>query len=170
VAFVRVASSRISRTLYRLDGVSVEVADSLHDRATLGKTLVGVDRVYIITKYWEKFHCMEEQQAMTILSACYEDNVKKIVFCTFEDTAELKMTGEKSQIRVDPRKPIRSDGTIRYYAKFEGMKEFCNVAKSFGIGVTHMITSFVDQANSQKSMCLIKGDGKLTAIPHFDVE
>jgi len=98
---------------------------------------------------------MEEQQAMTILSACYENNVKKIVFCTFEDTAELQSSGEKSQIRVDPRKPIRSDGTIRYYAKFEGMKDFDNVAKSLGIGITHMITSFVDQVRNMVAVLII---------------
>jgi len=161
VAIVRVITSKNAKRLLRLPRVSVKVADSRHDSDGLAKAIRGADRCFLVTQFWEKFeNAMEERQALTVLEACDKAGVEHLVFSTFEDTKQLRERKEKSQIVPD------AEGTVT--PKFRGMKNVRKLAKGLGIRTTHMITSYLDQETSRKSICLIQGEGNLIITPHFE--
>jgi hypothetical protein len=161
VAIVRVITSKNAKRLLRLPRVSVKVADSTHDSDGLADAIHGADRCFLVTQFWEKFeNAMEERQALTVLEACDKAGVQHLVFSTFEDTKQLRERKEKSQIVPD------AEGKVT--PKFRGMKNVRKLAKGLGIRTTHMITSYLDQEASRKSICLIQGEGDLIVAPHFE--
>jgi hypothetical protein len=164
VAIVRVFTSRNTKSLLKLGkNVVVKVADS-HDEAALAKAVEGADRAFLVTTYWERFDSsLEEKQAFIVLNACASQNVRHLVLSSFEDTKVLREKKLKSQIV-----PCK-DGTIT--PKFEGMMALKKAAKERNIHLTHMITSYLDQENSKKSLCLIVGEnGNLIVNSHTPEE
>lgn len=164
VAIVRVFTSRNTKSLLKLGkNVVVKVADS-HDEAALAKAVEGAHRAFLVTTYWERFDsALEEKQAYIVLNACASQNVHHLVLSSFEDTRLLREKGLKSQIVP------RRDGTIT--PKFEGMQALKEAAEKLNVQLTHMITSYVDQENSKKSLCLIVGEnGNLLVNSHFPDE
>jgi len=164
VAIVRVFTSRNTKSLLKLGkNVVVKVADS-HDEAALAKAVEGAHRAFLVTTYWDRFDSsLEEKQAFIVLDACASQNVHQLVLSSFEDTKVLREKGLKSQIVP------RRDGTIT--PTFEGMKEFKEAAKERNIQLTHMCTSYLDQENSKKSLCLIVGEnGNLIVNSHTPEE
>ena len=153
VAIVRVATSRHTLSFTRIKHVKIEVADSRFDSSAIAQLIQGCEQVFFVTKFWEKFHDqLEETQVFTIFKACGEAKVKRVVFTTYEDVRKLTTKGLKSQV-VGYGKGTKS--------QFEGMKEAKKYAESLNIQVIHMITSYLDQENSKKSICMIahsKGD------------
>jgi hypothetical protein len=162
VAAVRVFTSRNTKALIKLKGVTVKVAD-WNDEQSLLKVAEGCSRAFLVTKYWEKFDSkIEEQMAINILKACADVNppIKHLVLATFEDTKELKMRGRKSQLI--PTK----DGRI--FPRFDGKKNIDKLAKEFGVQMTHMMTSYLDEDDQKKSLILIRGDtGRIVVQPYF---
>jgi hypothetical protein len=140
----------------------VKVAD-WNDEQSLLKVAEGCSRAFLVTKYWEKFDSkIEEQMAINILKACADVNppIKHLVLATFEDTKELKMRGRKSQLI--PTK----DGRI--FPRFDGKKNIDKLAKEFGVQMTHMMTSYLDEDDQKKSLILIRGDtGRIVVQPYF---
>jgi hypothetical protein len=164
VAIVRVFTSRNTKSLLQLgQNVVVKVADS-HDLAALSKAVQGANRAFMCTTYWDRFDsALEEKQALIVLEACASQNVQHLVLSSFEDTKVLRQKGLKSQIV--PRK----DGTVM--PNFEGMSFLRNAAKEKNVMLTHMVTSYLDQENSKKSLCLIVGEnGKLLVNSHIPLE
>ena len=161
VAIVRVFTSKLTKTLLKVPRVTVKVADS-HDEEDVHKALKGVSRAFLCLKYWEKYdNKLEESQAFTVLRACAANGVKNLVFSAFEDTKQLRQKGLKSQIVPD------SEGNI--HPKFETMQEIKKEARKKRVILTHMITSYLDQETSKKSLCLIVGEnGKLIVQPNFE--
>ena len=160
VAIVRVFTSKNTKALLQIPRVTVKVADAL-DADAIEKALKGVHRAFLCLAHWEKFESKHEaEQAELILKACITNKVPHLVFSTFEDTKVLREKGLVSQIIPD------SQGRIR--PKFKEMKELKREARKNRILLTHMITSYLDQANSRKSLCLIMGEnGKLIVQPHM---
>jgi hypothetical protein len=160
VAAVRVFTSRNTKALIKLKGVTVKVAD-WNDEQSLLKVAEGCSRAFLVTKYWEKFDSkIEEQMAINILSSCADGGIKHLVLSTFEDTKELKMRGRKSQLV--PTK----DGRI--FPRFDGMKNIDKMAKEWGVQMTHMMTSYLDEDDQKKSLILIRGDtGRIVVQPYF---
>jgi hypothetical protein len=162
VAAVRVFTSRNTKALIKLKGVTVKVAD-WNDEKSLLKVAEGCSRAFLVTKYWEKFDSkIEEQMAINILKACADVNppIKHLVLATFEDTKELKMRGRKSQLV--PTK----DGRI--FPRFDGKRNIDKLAKEFGVQMTHMMTSYLDEDDQKKSLILIRGDtGRIVVQPYF---
>jgi hypothetical protein len=154
IAIVRVFTSKNTKVLLKIPNVVVKVADS-HSQSELSVALLGVGRAFLCLKYWEMFSShIEELQAHLVLQACADNNVKHLVFSSFEDTQTLLRNNQKSQIVPD------SSGLI--HPQFHGMKEIQKEAQKFGISLTHMLTSYFDQEKSKKSLCLIVGEnGKL---------
>jgi hypothetical protein len=164
VAIVRVFTSRNTKSLLQLgQNVVVKVADS-HDLAALSKAVQGANRAFMCTTYWDRFDsALEEKQALVVLEACASQHVQHLVLSSFEDTKVLRQKGLKSQIV--PRK----DGTV--VPNFEGMSSLRNAAKERNVMLTHMVTSYLDQENSKKSLCLIVGEnGKLIVNSHIPLE
>lgn len=162
VAAVRVFTSRNTKALIKLKGVTVKVAD-WSDEASLLKVAAGCSRAFLVTKYWETFDSkIEEQMAINILRACShaQPRISHLVLATFEDTKELKLRKRKSQL-----KPTK-DGKI--YPKFDGMYKIDTLAKESKVQITHMMTSFLDEDESKKSLILIRGDtGRIVVQPHI---
>jgi hypothetical protein len=162
VAAVRVFTSRNTKALIKLKGVTVKVAD-WSDEKSLLKVAEGCSRAFLVTKYWEKFDSkIEEQMAVNILRACAEVSppIKHLVLSTFEDTKELKLRNRKSQLV-----PTR-DGRI--FPRFDGMNNIDQMAKKWGVQITHMITSYLDEDDQKKSLILIRGDtGRIIVQPYF---
>lgn len=158
VAAVRVFTSKNTKALIKLKGVTVKVADT-NDKKSLLKVAEGCTRAFLVTKFWEKFDSrMEEQMATNILVACAEMNIKHMVLATFEDTAVLKLKGKKSQLV--PTK----DGRI--FPRFDGMASIDATAKENGVQMTHMMTSYLDEPDQKRSVILIRGEnGRIVVQP-----
>ena len=161
VAAVRVFTSRNTKSLIKLKGVTVKVAD-WSDEASLLKVAAGCSRAFLVTNYWEKFDSkIEEQMATNILRACANATppIKHLVLSTFEDTKELKLRNRKSQLVPT------IDGKI--YPRFEGMAGIGKQAKEWKVQITHMMTSYLDEDDQKKSLILIRGDtGRIVVQPH----
>eukprot|EP00934_Nitzschia_sp_Nitz4_P005848 Nitzschia sp. Nitz4//scaffold19_size178191//12238//13065//NITZ4_001954-RA/size178191-processed-gene-0.3-mRNA-1//1//CDS//3329540610//5838//frame0 len=158
VAAVRVFTSKNTKALIKLKGVTVKVADT-SDMQSLLKVAQGCTRAFLVTKYWEKFESqMEEQMAMNILTACADMKIQHLVLATFEDTALLKLRGKKSQLV-----PTR-DGRI--FPRFDGMAGVDTYAKNAGVQITHMMTSYLDDKEQKRSLILIRGEnGRIIVQP-----
>jgi hypothetical protein len=162
VAAVRVFTSRNTKALIKLKGVTVKVAD-WSDEASLLKVASGCSRAFLVTNYWERFDSkIEEQMATNILRACANATppIKHLVLSTFEDTKELKLRNRKSQLVPT------IDGKI--YPRFEGMVKIDQQAKEWKVQITHMMTSYLDEDDQKKSLILIRGDtGRIVVQPHI---
>lgn len=160
VAAVRVFTSRNTKALIKLKGVTVKVAD-WSDEASLLKVAAGCSRAFLVTKYWEKFDSkIEEQMAVNILRACAHGAIKHLVLSTFENTKDLKLRRLKSQLL--PTK----DGKI--YPRFEGKQKIDQMAKEWKVQMTHMMTSYLDESDDKRSLILIRGDtGRIVVQPHI---
>ena len=164
VAIVRVFTSRNTKSLLQLGkNVVVKVADS-HDEAALQKAVQGADRAFMCTTYWNRFDsALEETQALIVLEACASQHVQHLVLSSFEDTKVLRQKGLKSQI-VPSKNGILTPN-------FEGMKSLKRAAKERNVMLTHMVTSYLDQEHSKKSLCLIVGEnGHLHVHSHIPQE
>ena len=151
VATVRIVTSRNTKNLMKLPNVELKVAD-LNNHDTVMKAAEGCQQAFLVTKYWERFeNPFEEQMAQVVLKASAEVGIKRIVLATFEDTAELRQRGRKSQIMPTP------DGRI--YPNFDPMTNINTSAKKLGVSMTHMFTSYLDEAETKKSLILIRVDG-----------
>jgi len=163
VAAVRVFTSKNTKNLIKLKGVTVKVAD-WSDEASLKKVAAGCSRAFVVTKYWEKFDSkIEEQMAVNILRSCAnaEPPIKHLVLATFEDTKELVARKRKSQLVPTV------EGKI--YPRFEGMKAIDGKAKEWKVQITHMMTSYLDKGeDDRKGVILIRGDtGRIIVQPHI---
>jgi len=160
IAAVRVFTSKNTKALIKLKGVTVKVADT-SDMKSLLKVAEGCSRAFLVTKYWEKFESrMEEQMATNILKACADMNMNHLVLATFEDTAQLKLRGKKSQLV--PTK----DGRI--FPRFDGMANIDAYAKERGVQMTHMMTSYLDEPDQKRSLILIRGEnGRIVVQPYI---
>ena len=158
VAAVRVFTSKNTKALIKLKGVTVKVADT-NDNKSLLKVAEGCTRAFLVTTYWEKFESrMEEQMATNILSACADMKIQHMVLATFEDTNMLKLRGKKSQLV--PTK----DGRI--FPRFDGMASIDAYAKERGVQMTHMMTSYLDDTDHKRSVILIRGEnGRIVVQP-----
>jgi putative NADH-flavin reductase len=154
IAIVRVFTSKNTKALLDIPRVTVKVADILDSQA-VEKALKGVHRAFLCLSHWEKFQSTyEAQQAELILQACITNHVSHLVFSTFEDAKMLREKGMVSQIVPDLQGRIRPN--------FRNMKHLKRLARENHVQLTHMITSYVDQENSSKSLCLLVGEnGKL---------
>jgi len=163
VAAVRVFTSKNTKNLIKLKGVTVKVAD-WSDEASLLKVAAGCSRAFVVTKYWEKFDSkIEEQMAVNILRSCANAKppIKHLVLATFEDTKELVARKRKSQLVPTV------EGKI--YPRFEGMKGIDGKAKEWKVQITHMMTSYLDNGEeNRKGVILIRGDtGRIIVQPHI---
>lgn len=160
LALVRVFTSKNTKSLLKLPHVIVKVADG-QDQADLIDKCAGVHRAFFCTTYWECFDgTLEEKQASMIVNACAQNNVHHLVFSSFEDTKTLKEKNLKSQIKPDQH------GII--WPQFKGMKTIKRTARKQNVMLTHMLTSYIDQEKSKKSLCLIVGEnGTLIVQPHL---
>jgi hypothetical protein len=158
IAAVRVFTSKNTKALIKLKGVTVKVADT-SDKKSLLKVAEGCTRAFLVTKFWEQFESrMEEQMATNILTACAEMGMKHLVLATFEDIAALKLRGKKSQLV--PTK----DGRI--FPRFDGMAGIDASAKERGVQITHMMTSYFDEPEQKRSVILIRGEnGRIIVQP-----
>lgn len=163
VAAVRVFTSKNTKALIKLKGVTVKVADT-NDMKSLLKVADGCTRAFLVTKYWERFDSsLEEQMATNILTACSKMGIKHLVLATFEDTTELRLRGKKSQLV-----PTR-DGRI--FPRFDGMSGIDNYAKEAGVQITHMMTSYLDEPEQKRSLILIRGEnGRIIVQPYVQQE
>lgn len=159
IAVVRVFTSKNAKVLTKLKGVTVKVAD-LNDSEAVKLAAEGCQQAFLVTKYWERFeNPIEEQMAKVVLAASSEVGIQRLILATFEDTAELRLRGRKSQLQPTV------DGYI--YPKFEGMDSINQMAKGLGISLTHMFTSYLDEADSKKSLIMIRGEnGKIISQPY----
>jgi len=162
VAIVRVFTSKNTESLLQMPNVKIHVGGQLDEQAAVKALTHGVDRVFLCLKYWERFTSdIERQQAEYIVKACVAGNVPYLVFSTFEDTKLLRASGYKSQIVPDVKGHLEPP-------QFENMQTVKKMAKSSNIKLTHMITSYLDEEKSKKSLCLIVGEnGKLIVQPHL---
>lgn len=167
VAIVRVFTSKQTQSLLNIKRVTVKVADA-HSKEEVDGILArdgyGVTQVFLCLKYWERFDGeTEEKQANMILRSCANNGIRSIVFSSFEDTKQLRQKGLKSQIVPDIHGRVQP--------KFEAMQNIKKEAKRLKVILTHMITSYLDQQTSQKSLCLIAGEnGKLIIQPYIKDE
>ena len=162
IAAVRVFTSKNTKGLIKLKGVTVKVADT-NDEQSLLKVAEGCSRAFLVTKFWEKFDSkLEEQMATNILKACASVSppISHMVLATFEDTAALRLRGRKSQLV-----PTR-DGRI--FPTFNGMASFDAMAKEWGVQITHMMTSYLDEEEQKKSLILLRGENnRIVVQPYF---
>lgn len=162
VAAVRVFTSKNTKALMKLKGVTVKVADWSDERSLLN-VAEGCSRAFLVTKYWEKFDSkLEEQMATNILKACatVKPPIKHLVLATFENTAELRLRGRKSQLV-----PTR-DGRI--FPRFDGMDAIDKQAKKWRVQITHMMTSYLDEEDEKKSLILIRGENnRIIVQPYY---
>lgn len=159
IAAVRVFTSKNTKALIKLKGVTVKVADT-SDKKSLLKVAEGCSKAFLVTKYWEKFESrMEEQMATNILTACADMDMKHFVLATFEDIGALKQRGKKSQLV--PTK----DGRI--FPRFDGMAGIDAYGKERGVQITHMMTSYFDEPEQKRSVILIRGDNGRVIVQPF---
>jgi NmrA-like family len=160
VAVVRVATSRNTKQLVKLKHVTVKVAD-LNNHDAVVSAAQGCSQAFLVTKYWERFeNPIEEEMAKVVLVGSSEAGIKRLVFATFEDTNELRARNRKSQIVPTV------DGRI--YPKFDGMESIIAMAKPLGVQITNMMTSFLDEPSTKKSLILIRGEnGKIITQPYI---
>jgi NmrA-like family len=160
VAVVRVFTSRNTKNLINLKNVTVKVAD-LNNKEAVVQSAEGCQQAFLVTKYWERFESpIEEHNAQVVLAASAEVGIKRIILATFEDTRELRLRNRKSQLM-----PTR-DGRI--FPSFEGMDAIDAMGKNMGVQITHMFTSYLDDADSKKSLILIRGEnGKIISQPYI---
>jgi hypothetical protein len=161
VAAVRVFTSKNTKQLIKLKGVTVKVAD-WSDEQSLLKVAEGCSRAFLVTKFWERFDSkLEEQMAVNILRACasVKPAIEHLVLATFEDTAELKLRGRKSQLMPT------QDGRI--FPRFGGMEAIDSMAKQWGVQITHMMTSYLDEEDQKKSLILIRGENNRIIVQPF---
>jgi NmrA-like family len=159
VAVVRVATSRNTKQLVKLKNVTVRVAD-LNNHDAVVSASNGCCQAFLVTKYWERFeNFLEEDMAKVVLKGSAEAGIKRLIFATFEDTIELRLRNRKSQII--PTK----DGRI--YPKFDtSMTSIIDMAKTLGVSVTNMMTSYLDEPTCKKSLILIRNEqGKIITQP-----
>ena len=154
VAVVRVFTSKQAKRLTKLKNVQVKVAD-LNNPEAVKLAATGCQQAFLVTKYWERFESpVEENMARVVLHASAEVGLQRLVFCTFEDTTELRLRGRKSQIMPT------ADGRI--FPKFDGMEHIQEESKSLGVSITHMFTSYLDDEEHKKSLILIRQEnGKI---------
>lgn len=159
-AVVRVFTSKNTKNLIKLKGVSVKVAD-LNNRDAVLQAAAGCKQAFLVTKYWERFESpIEEQTAKIVLSASAEVGIQRLILATFEDTHELRLRNRKSQLMPTV------DGRI--FPKFDGMNSIDAMGKLVGVHVTHMFTSYLDDAASKKSLILIRNEnGKIISQPYI---
>jgi NmrA-like family len=159
-AVVRVFTSRNTKNLIKLKGVTVKVAD-LNNREAVLQAATGCQQAFLVTKYWERFESpVEEQMAKVVLSASAEAGIQRLLLATFEDTQELRLRNRKSQLIPTV------DGRI--FPKFDGMNAIDALGKRVGVQITHMMTSYLDDGSSKKSLILIRGEnGKIVSQPHI---
>lgn len=160
VAIVRVYTSKNTKALLKLPHVEVKIADS-QNQAELTRGCQGVRRAFLCTTFWECFgSTLEEKRATFIVNACAENMVHHLVFSSFEDTKTLKKSKLKSQIKPDQH------GII--WPQFKGMRDIKRYARKQKVMLTHMLTSYIDQEKSKKSLCLIVGgNGTLIVQQHL---
>jgi len=160
VAVVRVSTSRNTKRLVKLKGVTVKVAD-LNNKEAVLQAAHGCQQAFLVTKYWERFEsAIEEHMAEVVLTASAEVGIKRIVLATFEDTRELRLRGRKSQLMPTV------DGKI--YPNFEGMDSIQAMAKQKGVQITHMMTSYLDDEEHKRSLILIRSEnGKIISQPYI---
>ena len=154
VAVVRVFTSKQAKRLTKLKNVEVKVAD-LNNPEAVKLAATGCQQAFLVTKFWERFESpVEENMARVVLNASAEVGLKRLVFCTFEDTTDLRLRGRKSQIMPT------ADGRI--FPKFEGMEDIQAQSKELGVQITHMFTSYLDDEEHKKSLILIRQEnGKI---------
>jgi hypothetical protein len=158
-AVVRVVSNRNTKRLIKLKGVTVKVAD-LNNLEAAQLAATSCQSAFLVTKYWGRFeNPIEEGMARVVIDACHAAGVKRLVLSSFEDTMELRNRGRKSQISPT------ADGRI--FPNFDAMAAVDAQARKLGIHLTHMFTSFLDEANSKRSLILIRGpNGKIISQSH----
>lgn len=160
VAVVRVFTSKNTKNLTRLRNVTVKVAD-LNNKDAVIQAAQGCQQAFLVTKYWERFESsIEEAMAQTVLSASADAGIHKLVFATFENTADLRARKQKSQMMPTP------EGLI--YPKFDGKADIDEMGREKGVSVAHMMTSYFDEGDSKKSLILIRGEnGKILTQSHI---
>lgn len=159
-AVVRVFTSKNTKALIKLKGVTVKVADLNNHDAVL-QAATGCQSAFLVTKYWERFeNSIEETMAKVVLSASSQAGIQRLVLATFEDTSELRLRNRKSQLMPTP------DGRI--FPKFDGMNSIDAMGKKVGVQITHMFTSYLDDDTGKKSLILIRGEnGKIVSQPYI---
>jgi hypothetical protein len=160
LALVKVYTSKNTEALLQIPHVIVKVVNE-QDPTDLIDKCAGVHRAFLCTTYWECFDSpAEEDQASMIVNACAHNNIHHLVFSSFENTKTLKEKNLKSQIKPDQH------GII--WPQFKGMKAVKRSARKQHVMLTHMLTSYIDQQRSKKSLCLIVGEnGTLIVQPHL---
>lgn len=160
VAVVRVFAGAKVKQLIRLQRVVVKVAD-WSDRKSIMKAAQGCTRAFLVTRYWERFDTpLEQTMATTILEAAAYVGVKTFVKTTFEDTMKLQKRGERSQIEPDPYG--------RIYPQFDGMQDYDQLARDFGINLSHMLTSYLNVEGARKTLVLIRNPkGRVIVKPWY---
>jgi putative NADH-flavin reductase len=150
VAVVRVFTSRNTKNLTKLKNVVVKVAD-LNNKEAVLLAAEGCQSAFLVTKFWQRFESpIEEQMANVVVTASADVGIKRLVLATFEDTLELRLRGRKSQLQPTV------DGRI--FPSFTGMDAIDALSKEKGVQITHMMTSYLDEADSKKSLILIRGE------------
>jgi len=130
-AVVRVITSRNTKQLIKLKGVTLKVADLNNHEAVLSAA-TGCQQAFLVTKYWERFeNAIEEEMAKVVLTASAAAGVQRLVLATFEETHELRLRNRKSQLVPTV------DGRI--FPKFDGMDAIDNMGKLVGVQITHMV-------------------------------
>ncbi|GAX19631.1 hypothetical protein FisN_19Hh211 [Fistulifera solaris] len=158
-AVVRVTSNPKTKKLIKMKGVTVKVAD-LNNLEAVQMAAQGCQQAFLVTKYWGRFeNPIEEGMARVVLQACSEAGVTRLVLASFEDTTELRNRGLKSQLRPT------ADGRI--FPNFDTMASIDAQAKKVNVQLTHMFTSFLDEADKKRSLILIRGgNGKIITQSH----
>lgn len=159
-AVVRVFTSRNTKNLIKLKGVTVKVADLNNEMAVINAAQ-GCQQAFLVTKYWERFENeIEEQMAKVVLSASAQAGIQRLILSTFEDIDELKHRNRKSQLM-----PTR-DGRI--FPNFDGMDSINKLGTDLGIPITHMMTSYLDDGEQKRSLILIRGEnGSIVTQSHI---
>ena len=86
------------------------------------------------------------------MQACSTAKVSRLVFSSFEDIERLKRDNETSQIIPN------SSGVV--HPKFVGTRSIQSKAKTSRVQLTHMLTSYINQEESKKSLGLIVSQNK----------
>ena len=159
VAVVRVYTGKKTKELIKLKRVTVKVAD-MNDKPSLQKASEGCERAFFVTRYWERFDsAIEESHLRNAMEMTGAAGVKHFVMVTFEDTVALQKSNGKSQLVPD------SSGRIR--PTFEGMQEVADLARTLGISLSHMMSSYVEKEGEKKSLTLIKGPNGKVVVKSF---
>lgn len=156
VAVVRVFVNRNTKRLTKLKNVTVKVAD-LNNMDGVMAAAEGCSQAFLVTKYWERFESpIEENMAQVVLQASAKVGIKRLMLATFEDTADLRKRGRKSQLIPTV------DGRI--FPKFDGMRTVANLAKDLGLSLQHMFASYFDDDGKKRSLILIRGSNERIVV------